>query len=214
LKGGLGAERPIGVRDFATTKAANQKNWRGDMKSKTFDWAVRIIAMVVLAAGTGALAQAPSPVHYAGILSDYTTLSPSAKPTGPWEMRGEWTLNLKGTSGKADFSAVMAMELSDYWVLTTNADASNAAVRGAHTHNITMVDAMVTPIAGGFEVSGPVAVTANGSPAPFSASPSTLTVDITGGTSVGSSNVTLTFRGAATGHFGSHAIHGVVRNFE
>ncbi|HEY1422110.1 MAG TPA: hypothetical protein VGF20_01550 [Candidatus Acidoferrum sp.] len=184
------------------------------MKSKTFNWAVRIVAIVVLAIGTGALAQAPSPVHYVGILSDYTPLSPSAKPTGPWEMRGEWTLDLQGASGKADFSAVMAMELSDYWVLTTNADPTNAAVRGAHTHNITIADAMVTPIAGGFEVSGPVAVTANGSPAPFSASPSTLTVDITGGTSVGASNVTLTFSGAATGHFGSHAIHGVVRNFE
>lgn len=71
----------------------------------------------------------------------------------------------------------------------------------------------VTPITGGFEVSGPVTITKDGSPAPFS--PSELHVDITGGTSVEFSNIRLMFLGdpitSATIHFGTQAIHGVVR---
>jgi len=198
------------------------------MKRNVFSWMLRIIVILALAAGTGAMAQAPTPRHFSGIISDYTPLSSSASPTGPWEMRGKWSLHLKGDSGKADFSAILVMELSDYWVLTTNADPTNSGLRSQHTHHITMTDAVVTydtsvcpansPATGATGIvlttnaNTVVKIAANGSPAPFEVKgPSTLQVCLTGGTEVELSTLSLVFGGPAAGHFGSQAIHGVVR---
>ncbi|HUL17504.1 MAG TPA: hypothetical protein VLV88_16015 [Terriglobales bacterium] len=194
------------------------------MSNKWLWSAARILAVLVLAAGAVALAQAPLPEHFSGIISDYTPLIPTASPTGPWEMRGHWSLSLKGRSGKADFSAYMTMGLSDYWVLTTNSDATNPNIRSAHTHHIVMTDATVsfdtstcpayspanTPR---FVVTGPAEiVTGNGNPAPFQKNgTSSLQVCISGGSDVEYSNVTLVFTGPATGHFGPQPIHGAVR---
>ena len=102
------------------------------------------------------------------------------------------------------------MELSDYTRNPSNIDATTGSTsRMQHTHHIEIVGGTVTQIpTGGFAVTGPASVTKDGSPAPFAAS--TLTVTINGGTSVGFSNITLTFAGGATGHFGSQLIHGVV----
>jgi Bacterial regulatory proteins, luxR family len=58
------------------------------------------------------LAQAPPPEHLSGIISDYTPLISNANPTGPWEMRGSWSLHLKGISGGADFSALRSASAS------------------------------------------------------------------------------------------------------
>ena len=63
-------------------------------------------------------------------------------------------------------------------------------------------------------ITGQPSVTGNGNPAPFEAKgPSTLQVCVTGGAEVEFSNVTLAFASMspASGHFGSQAIHGVVR---
>jgi hypothetical protein len=63
-------------------------------------------------------------------------------------------------------------------------------------------------------VIGQPTITGNGSAAPFEAKgPSTLQVCITGGTEVEFSNVTMAFTSTspATVHFGTQAIHGVVR---
>jgi hypothetical protein len=185
------------------------------MKSKALLWAVRTISVLVLAVATTAFSGSRTPEHFSGIINDYTPAKDAkGHSTGPWEVRGEWTLTLKGDSGKADFSAALTMENSDYWVLTNPnppADPNTPSTRTPHTHHITMEEVLVTQIDGGFEVSGQVTVTANGGPAPFSSTPSTLTVAITGGSDVEFSNVTLTFAGGAAGHFGSQAIHGVVR---
>ena len=59
-------------------------------------------------------------------------------------------------------------------------------------------------------------MTGNGSNAPFETTPpsSTLQVCVTGGTEIAYSNVTLVFGGpptTAVSHFGTQAIHGVVR---
>ena len=201
------------------------------MKSKTFTWAVRFIPVLMLAVGTGALAQAPTPEHFSGLISDFTPLISTANPTGPWEMRGHWSLDLKGHSGKADFSAFMTMELSDYWISSTNSDATNPAIRSAHTHHIVMTDATVSsdPSAlSGCPANNPANTTlfvvngtanfvsSNGNSAPFEKKgPSTLQVCVSGGTDgqseVPYSNMTLVFAGPATGHFGMQPIHGVVR---
>src|SRR5271156_2551508 len=77
------------------------------MNSKTSRWAVRILAVPALALPFAALAQAPMPDHFRGIINDYTA---ATGVSGPWEMHGTWSLKLKRESGKADFSAIMTME--------------------------------------------------------------------------------------------------------
>jgi hypothetical protein len=198
------------------------------MNSKVSEWTVRIIAVSLLALPFAALAQAPQPDHFKGIINDYT---PATGVSGPWEMHGSWSVKLKRESGKAEFSAVMTMEHPDSWIALNPGNPpnppniDNPAARSPHTHHITMTDAIVSydtsacptdspTTTGRFVVTGEASITGNGSPAPFEAKgPSTLQVCITGGTEVEFSNVTLTFTSTspATGHFGSQPIHGVVR---
>ncbi len=183
----------------------------------------RIFAALTLAVSSGALAWTPTPEHFKGTISDYTPLNSTANPTGPYEMRGHWSLDLK-RDGKADFSAFLTMELSDYWLWFSNSDPSNPVIRGAHTHHITMTDATVTYAATScpadspatttrFMVSGPAKfITGNGNPGPFEKKgPTMLQVCVTGGSDVTYSNMTMVLTGPATGHFGTQAIHGVVR---
>lgn len=165
--------------------------------------------------------QSPLPDRLTGLLNDYT---PGTVKGGPYEMRGDWSLDLHGRSGKASFSLVMNMETSDWGVSKGLVNPDDPSTRGAHTHHITMTNAAVTldtsvcpalapPTTGGFVVTGPAFVTGNGSPAPFQSNgnpPSTVQLCITGGSTVELSNFTLTFTGPATGHFGTFAIHGVV----
>jgi hypothetical protein len=203
------------------------------MSSKMYSWMLRIIALLALVSASSTMAQERLPERLGGIINDYTPLVP-ATPTKPssslYEMRGHWSLDWKGNSGKADFSAFMTMELSDYWILYSNSDATKPNIRGAHTHHITMTDATVssdtsetsscpadnpatTPR---FVVSGPANfITGNGNSAPFEKNgPTMLQVCITGGSDVTYSNMTLVFTGPATTHFGSQAIHGAVRREE
>jgi hypothetical protein len=162
----------------------------------------------MLAIATSALAQTPAPTQFSGVINDY---SPSTSmPMGPWEMRGPWTLTLNQDPSKADFTATLTMELSDYTRNASNIDSTSPTTgRMQHTHHIAIVAGSIKQLdSGGFELSGPVTITKDGSPAPLAAS--TLTVDITGGKSVGFSNITLQFLGGATVHFGPQLIHGVV----
>jgi hypothetical protein len=207
------------------------------MNSKSSWWMVSVVAVAVLAVGISGLAQAPRPMHFSGLINDYSPETISGKVVGPWEMHGKWSLDLKGRSGLADFSAAMTMELSDHamevaiangvvtgGVLTTFDDPET---RIPHTHHITMKDAKVSYDTGtcppyappvttnpGFMVTGPAHITGNGGPAPFSKNDTVLSmlqVCVNGGSDVPFSNVTLVFGSPASGHFGSQAIHGVVR---
>ena len=186
----------------------------------------RIAGMVVALTamlGSGALAWNSTPEHFRGTLSDYTPLNSAATPTGPYEMRGHWSLDLK-RDGKADFSAYMTMELSDYYLWSANVTPTDSKARGAHTHHIQLTDAKVThgptdcPVdapttTARFAVNGMADfITGNGNSAPFEKSgPTTLQVCVTGGSDVAYSNVTVVMTGPATGHFGTQPIHGVVR---
>jgi hypothetical protein len=196
------------------------------MNRKAFSLAARVIAIAVLALGTGAIAHTQKHTKLHGLINDYT---PATGVSGPWEMHGTWSLDLNSDSGKADFSAVMTMEHPDSWIAAnpgtpTSPNVDNPASRNPHTHHITMTDALVTydltvcpanspaTTSAGFVLTGPVSITGNGNPAPFEAKgPSTLQVCITGGAQVPFSNVSLVLTGPATGHFGTHAINGVVR---
>jgi hypothetical protein len=175
----------------------------------------------------GALAQRPLAVHFGGVLNDY---SPSTVKGGPWEMHGTWSLDLRGESSTADFSAVMTM--SGYGKTAAGDVDPTQAGAGAHTHNIKLTNATITwdmtgcptysPAAvQGFQINGVVSLmTGNGSNAPFETSPpsSTLQVCVTGGDlvaySVPYSNLSLVFGAPANTHFGMQPIHGVVRSVE
>jgi hypothetical protein len=190
-------------------------------------WERRSLAALLggICAGASTLATADDrdslPDRLSGLLNDYT---PGTVTKGPYEMRGEWSLDLHRKSGKASLSAVMNMETSDWGVSKGIVDPDVPTTRGAHTHHITMDDATVTldtsvcppfspATSGGFVVTGPAHVTGNGSPAPFESNGnplSTIQICITGGSAVELSNFTLTFSGPATGHFGTYAIRGVV----
>jgi hypothetical protein len=179
------------------------------MKNKAFGRLGRHAVVLMLGVTTGVLAQTPPlPAQFSGVINDY---SPSTTtPMGPWEMRGSWSLTLNGAAGTANFTAELTMELSDYTRNSGNVDSTSGTTsRMQHTHHITIVGGTVTQNpTGGFQVSGPVSITKDGSPAPLAAS--TLTVNITGGTIVAFSDITLTFAGGATVHFGPQSIHGVV----
>jgi hypothetical protein len=182
------------------------------MKSKAFEWTARSIAvLVVLAVSIGAPAQSwrHKTFVFSGVMNAY---SPQTAATGPYEIRGPWSLKLKGDSGKADFYAALDMELSDGWAITKNSGNFDPNARGAHTHHITLVDAQVTPIANGFQVSGPAMFTLNGGPAPATIEPSQVVIEITGGTEVEFSNMTLTFAAPGSNHFGGEPLPGVVRS--
>jgi hypothetical protein len=193
-------------------------------------WMAGTVAGIVLAAGIGAGAEARLPHRLSGSISDYTPLNPTATPTGPWEMRGHWSLELEGRSGKADFSAFMTMELSDYWIVDSNSNAGDPTIRSAHTHHLLMTNATLSTDPSDlsscptfnpansvlFVVSGTANfISGNGNSAPFEKKgPSKLQVCISGGTDgqseVQYSNMTLTIAGPAAGHFGGQPIHGVV----
>ena len=138
-------------------------------------------------------------------------------------MHGQWSLDLHEW-GTADFLADMTM--SGYGMTNGAFDATKGGV-GSHTHHIRLTNIKITsgiagcpqfginPVTGGFHINGPVSlVTGNGSTAPFDPTTpptSTLHVCITGGNEILYSNMTMMFGGlAATKHFGTQAIHGVV----
>ena len=182
------------------------------MKSKAFEWTARTIAVLVLAAGVGAQAQnwGHSDKRFSGVINAYTSI--------PYEVRGPWSLTLKHDSAKADFSAELNMEFSDGWVLahtpsTTPPTPPNfdPTTRNAHTHHITLVDATVSPITGGFQVTGTASFTLNGNSAPTSVAPSPVVIQITGGSVVEFSNITLTFLFPGSNHFGAAPLTGVVQ---
>ncbi len=167
-------------------------------------------------------AQDLRPVHFGGVLNDY---SPSTVSGGPYEIRGDWSLDvLKGTT--ANFSADLNMETSDYGITgATQVDPTNPATRSPHTHHISLTNATVSydtsvcpanspaTTVSGLVVTGTATTSGNGGPATFeSKGASTLQVCLMGGSEVSYSNVTLVYTGPATTHFGAQPIHGVVRS--
>ena len=87
---------------------------------------------------TGVLAQTSAPTQFSGVINDYSPTT--SMPMGPWEMRGPWTLTLNQDTSKADFSATLTMELSDYTRNAANIDSTSATTgRMQHTHHIGIV---------------------------------------------------------------------------
>lgn len=193
------------------------------MNRKTFSRAVQILLVLVLAASTGAVAQAPERLRLSGVINDY---SPIAGGTTAWELHGPWSLTVDKESGKAHFSAALTMGLS---VLGQSTTAVLDTTLAQHTHNISMDGtvtynptdcpghAATTPAyTARMELNNSASVFANGNVPPFGQF-SGLQVCISGGVEqpnepiVAFSNVTLVFANGAGTHFGTQPIHGVVR---
>jgi hypothetical protein len=196
------------------------------MKSKTPASAVRVLSLLLLVSGTCALAQENEPVHLTGLINDYSPLDPNIKGS-PYEMHGQWSMDVNAEKSTADFIADMTM--SDYGTTGGVLDATKGGL-GAHTHHIGLTNVKITwnmtgcptystaPPKMGFQLNGTVSLlTGNGNIAPFETDPpsSTLQVCVTGGDdvkySLPNTNITLVFGGPATTHFGRQAIHGVAR---
>jgi hypothetical protein len=199
------------------------------MKRKSVVRAARVLPLLLLASGTYVMAEDFGPAHFSGLINDY---SPATVKGGPWEMHGQWTLDLHRQwdgSETADFSAGMTM--SGYVTSTVSTPDGTLALQtqpgvNPHTHHLKLTSVkVIKDMTGcpaylppattvGFQFSHVVSlVTGNGGVAPFETNPptSSLQVCVTGGTEVADSNITLVFGGPATSHFGTQAIHGVVR---
>ena len=149
-------------------------------------------AVMAAALSSQALAQTPQ-TRVEGVINDFTA---PLDASGPWQIVGDWTLAVNTASGKVEFQAALNMVRSE-----------NPS-RQSHTHHVAMTDGQVTPIAGGYRISGTAAITSNGALAGFTGSP--LEIEITGGSALNFSNVKVTFGGSAVGHFGDQPIDGVV----
>ena len=150
------------------------------------------VGLIVLA-GTLVSIPAVAQTRAEGLIHHYTT---DLDGNGPWQIVGEWSLTLR-PDGTVDLVTALSMARSE------NPN------RSPHTHHVSMPGGQVATLANGFRISGTAMITSNGNVAPFSSSP--VTVDITGGNSVGLSNVSVTFGGAAAAHFGVEPVRGVVR---
>jgi hypothetical protein len=199
-------------------KLLNSQRVRGDLAQMGICGIAILVAAIVL---VRAQAQDLRPVRFSGVINDY---SPSTVAGGPYEIRGEWSLDVQ-RAGTANFSADLNMETSDYGISgATQVDPANPGTRSPHTHHISLTNAPVSydtsscpansppTTFSGLVVTGTATTTGNGGPATFEAKgPSTLQVCIMGGSQVVYSIVTLVYVGPATGHFGTQPIHGVVR---
>ena len=190
------------------------------MKNKVLRSALALLSLPLLV--SIAPAEVPKAAHFSGVLNDY---SPSNVSGGPWEMHGQWSMDVHVGQDTANFYADMTM--SDYVISGGVADPTQAG-QNPHTHHIKLTNVQVignmagcptfSPVTTlGFQMSGTVSlITGNGGMAPFETTPpsSILQVCVTGGVDVPFSNMTMVFTGPATKHFGTQAIHGVVRKTE
>lgn len=200
------------------------------MNQKSVSRFVGLLLALGVASTIAALAQVPQVVHFSGVINDYVPLNPTVKGS-PWEMHGEWTLDLNRFRNTANFAADLTM--SGYGKTSTGAPDPAQPGQSPHTHHIRLTNATVTwnpddcppsspATYGGFEVKATVSLlTGNGSNAPFEAQPpsSVLQVCLTGGEnaySIAYSNITLVFQSGspALAHFGGQVIHGVVRDWK
>ncbi|HEY0876220.1 MAG TPA: hypothetical protein VGD94_22295 [Vicinamibacterales bacterium] len=165
---------------------------------------IACLGSIALLAGASGAAQTQVPPNMSGIINDY-----SAGAGGPWHLSAEWDLRIKGASGRADFSAAVAMVRSDLWVVLNQADPADTEARMPHTHHVTVSDAAVTSLSNGIRITGTASVTGSGNPA-FEAP---IQIDVTGGSAVSFSNIAVTFGAPASNHFGTLPLNGVVSRF-
>ena len=152
-----------------------------------------LAATMALALTADGSAQSAAATRLQGTFSDFSDI---ANASGAWHMTGEWSVDIKGASGKAD--------------VVININMMRATSGGSpHTHHVALLNATVNETATGYTITGAAAITSNGALAGFTGSP--ITVEISGSPAVvPSSNFKVTFGGGAVSHFGTDPIDGVV----
>ena len=161
------------------------------MKSKTLASALCGLSLILLVSSSSALAEDRRVQHFSGLINDY---SPSSSISGsPWEMHGQWSMDVYPERGTADFSADMTMSGFGKVAATGAVDPTQPLVN-PHTHHIKLTNAKIiwnmtgcptymTPVpTAGFQLNDTVSLlTGNGQIAPFETNPpsSTLQVCIT-----------------------------------
>jgi len=68
---------------------------------KTIVWRLLSLAVITLALSGHGLAQGQRDLRYGGVVNDYTT---NFDGGGAWHIMGEWTMSVKGDSGKGAFT--------------------------------------------------------------------------------------------------------------
>jgi hypothetical protein len=149
-----------------------------------------LVFIFTVALLSAAWAQSSAPTKLEGVVNDYTDVANAA---GAWHITGDWSAHRQGNSGKVDFVASLAM----------------VRVSGGspHTHHLGLFGAEVSVTPTGYLITGQPALTTNGGMA-FGGSQ--VSIEISGGNAVPSSNVKITFTGPAAGHFGELPLDGVV----
>ena len=110
------------------------------MKIKTLNFAVGALAMFFLVSSAFAIAQEHKTIHLSGLINDYTPLSPTIK-NSPWEMHGQWSMDIHPEWGTADFSADMTM--SGFGKTSTGAVDPTQPLQNPHTHHIRLTNAPI-----------------------------------------------------------------------
>ena len=182
------------------------------MKNKPFEWATRITTVIVLVS-IAAVAQNATPKHFRGVINAYSPQTTSTTgTTGPYEVRGPWSLKLNGNSTKANFSAALNMELSDGWVITENGSNFDPIAEVPHSSRRSSRWGCLDNIYGRIPNHRYGHDNTQWSPAPISPSP--VTIEITGGTQLAFSNITLTFGVPGSNHFGTEPLSGIVQSVQ
>ena len=116
------------------------------MKSKTLTSFVRALSLLLFVSATCALAQDRKPVHFSGLFNDYVPLSATISGS-PYEMHGQWSMDVHPEWGTADFAADMTM--SGFGRTAANATPPNAVdptqpIVNPHTHHIKLTGMKIT----------------------------------------------------------------------
>ena len=111
------------------------------MKSKILNSALGRLSLLLLLAGSCALAEDNKTVRFSGLINDYSPLSTTVKGS-PYEMHGQWSMDVHPDSGTADFSADMTM--SDFGMTASGAVDPTQPLQDPHTHHIKLTNAKIT----------------------------------------------------------------------
>ena len=109
------------------------------MKSKILTLAV--LPLLLLVSTARIVAQDRGPVHFSGLINDYSPLNATVKGS-PWEMHGQWSLDVYPERGRADFAADMTM--SGFGKTSTGAVDPSQPLVNPHTHHIRLTNARAT----------------------------------------------------------------------
>src|ERR1700730_149569 len=113
------------------------------MKSKTLTSAVRVFSLLLLVPATCALAQDRRPVHFSGLFNDYVPLNANISGS-PYEMHGQWSMDLHPEWGTADFAADMTMSGFGRTLAPAIAVDPTQPLVNPHTHHIKLTNVRIT----------------------------------------------------------------------